>query len=169
MTVNIADQIVELICNRIYKNNENNFKDIEELRNKFYIERYTNKFMWAVMSFINNEWKNTSPTDDLVLQILIKENLFQVPINQNVLVLQEILLKNILILKEKIATGLVNHMEILKNHFQVKKELTVNVKMEVLNLNQAVPLVVEKSVHIQKEMIAMDHVKVLEMVKENHL
>jgi hypothetical protein len=30
--------------------------------------------MWAVMSFINNEWKNTSPTDDLVLQILIKEN-----------------------------------------------------------------------------------------------
>jgi hypothetical protein len=26
------------------------------------------------MSFINNEWKNTSPTDDLVLQILIKEN-----------------------------------------------------------------------------------------------
>ena len=60
-------------------------------------------------------------------------------------------------------------MEILKNHFQVKKELTVNVKMEVLNLNQAVPLVVEKSVHIQKEMIAMDHVKVLEMVKENHL
>ena len=74
LTVNIADQIVELICNRIYKNNENNFKDIEELRNKFYIERYTNKFMWAVMSFINNEWKNTSPTDDLVLQILIKEN-----------------------------------------------------------------------------------------------
>ena len=60
-------------------------------------------------------------------------------------------------------------MEILKNHFQVKKELTVNVKMEVLNLNQAVALVVEKNVHIQKEMIAMDHVKVLEMVKENHL
>jgi hypothetical protein len=60
-------------------------------------------------------------------------------------------------------------MEILKNHFQEKKELTVNVKMEVLNLNQAVALVEEKNVHIQKEMIAMDLVKVLEMAKESHL
>jgi hypothetical protein len=73
LTVNIADQIVELIYNRIYKNNENNFKDIEELRNKFYIERYTNKFMWAVMSFINNEWQNTSPNDNLVIEALLKE------------------------------------------------------------------------------------------------
>jgi hypothetical protein len=43
-------------------------------------------------------------------QILIRENLFQVPINQNVLVLQEILLKNVLILKEKIAMGHVNQL-----------------------------------------------------------
>ena len=27
----------------------------------------------------------------------------------------------------------------------------------------------EKNVHIQKEKIAIDHVRVLEMVKENHL
>ena len=54
---------------------------------------------------------------------------------------------------------------------QVRKELSVNVKMEVLNLNQAVALGAEKNVRTQKEkeVVKIDHAEVLEMAKESHL
>jgi hypothetical protein len=53
---------------------------------------------------------------------------------------------------------------------QEKKEHLVNAKMEVLNLNQAVALVVEKNVRTQKEKIVKtDLAEVLEMAKESHL
>jgi len=73
LIVNLVDKLVELTYDRIYLNNPNSFENIEELRNKFYVDRYKNNFMWSVMSFINNEWQNTSPTDDLVIEALIKE------------------------------------------------------------------------------------------------
>jgi hypothetical protein len=54
---------------------------------------------------------------------------------------------------------------------QEKKEHLVNAKMEVLNLNQAVALVVAKNVRTQKEkeVVKIDHAEVLEMAKESHL
>jgi hypothetical protein len=73
LLVNIVEKLVELTYDRIYLNNPNSFENIEDLRNKFYVDRYMNNFMWSVMSFINNEWQNTSPTDDLVIEALIKE------------------------------------------------------------------------------------------------
>jgi len=69
LLVNVVDKLVELTYDRIYLNNPNSFENIEELRNKFYVDRYMNNFMWSVMSFINNEWQNTSPT----VEALIKE------------------------------------------------------------------------------------------------
>jgi hypothetical protein len=73
LIVNIVDKLVELTYDRIYLNNPNSFENIEELRNKFYVDRYMNNFMWSVMSFINNEWQNTSPTDDVVIEALIRK------------------------------------------------------------------------------------------------
>lgn len=73
LLVNIVEKLVELTYDRIYLNNPNSFKNIEELRNNFYVDRYMNNFTWSVMSFINNEWQNTSPTDDLVINSLMKE------------------------------------------------------------------------------------------------
>jgi hypothetical protein len=73
LLVNIVEKLVELTYDRIYLNNPNSFENIEDLRNNFYIDRYMNKFMWSVMSFINNEWQNTSPNDNLVIEALLKE------------------------------------------------------------------------------------------------
>jgi hypothetical protein len=66
---NLLEQFVDFMYDVIDTSKLNSVKDIEKLRNN---NNYNNA-MWTVMSFINNEWVYTTPTDDLLFEGLIKE------------------------------------------------------------------------------------------------
>ena len=79
---NLLEQFVDFMYDRIDTNNLNSVKDIQAFwinininnsnNNNNNCNSYNNS-LWAVMSFINNSWIYTTPTDDLLFEGLIKE------------------------------------------------------------------------------------------------
>jgi hypothetical protein len=70
---NLLEQFVDFMYDIIDTSKLNSIKDIENFRNNDMYNKYNNNVMWTVMSFINNEWIYTTPTDDLLFEGLIKE------------------------------------------------------------------------------------------------
>ena len=85
LNADLLEQFVDFMYDRIDTNNLNSVKDIADFwinsnnnnctnncTNNF-INNFTNNSLWAVMSFINNSWIYTTPTDDLLFEGLVKE------------------------------------------------------------------------------------------------
>ena len=75
---NLLEQFVDFMYDRIDTNNLNSVKDIQAFWINININNNNNcnscnNSLWAVMSFINNSWIYTTPTDDLLFEGLIKE------------------------------------------------------------------------------------------------
>jgi hypothetical protein len=75
LNADLLEQFVDFMYSRIDTNNLNSVKDIAD----FWINwinnnnNCTSNSLWSVMSFINNRWVYTTPTDEVLFEGLIKE------------------------------------------------------------------------------------------------